>query len=160
MKIRLIALTLVAAFALALPATASADDRGVYTAWSKEDARGKKLHQRFNRAFKRYKASDTRVWKPIYRASRAIAKYGADTQAAVKAQSASTPEGENVRAIALKALRFDRASYTNLARGIRLAARGRRRAAGKALNRAVRQERTALRLIRRANRGFKELGFG
>jgi hypothetical protein len=160
MKIRLAVLSLVALFAVALPAPASADDRSVFDAWTSRDADLNKTDKQWKRAFRQWKRSDFRVWKPLYRANKAYAKLGGQVEAAIKAQTASTPKGEETRTFALRGLRSFRQGFTLSARGVRLLARGKRRAASKALNRATKLEKQSNRNIERANEGFKALGLG
>ena len=158
MRLRLIALAVVAAL-LALAAPAAADDRSVWAAWSGHDAEGIKLQKRMDRSFKRWERSDFRRWKPAYEASRAVARFMKRVEDEIEAQSASTPKGQETRALALKSVRAFRLSYGQLARAVRLTVRRKPTAARRALRRAVRYEKSAVRYSRRAEQGFKELGF-
>jgi hypothetical protein len=107
MKIRLIAIAALAAVLLALPGSASADDRAVYDAWTRHDAEGVKLLKRSDRAAKRWERSNYRNWRPLYRASKATVRFMRRVEADVAAQSGSSSTGRKARVLALKSVRFE-----------------------------------------------------
>ncbi len=161
MRLRAIALTLAATLAFAVPAsTAFADDRAVYAEWNKDDARGTTLVNRIHSEIKRYNRSRGRRWRPVYRAAKRYVRFNAAKRRAITALTASTPDGEEVRTLAIKALRTSEMGNTSFAREIRLLARRRERAADRALDRAEELTAKAAKLRKQVIRGFRELGFG
>ena len=147
------------AAALLLPAApASADDRSVYEAWTKDDARGERLVKQSKRALNRWERSKFRVWKPAVAAFDALQTHASDAEYFLKSESPSTEQGARAQALALKGLEREWQGYGNLRYAVHLTVDGERRLARHYLKSGARMLRIAAKYGRRANREFKALG--
>ena len=159
MKIRLIACAVLLVALLVPAAPASATDQTLFDTWNTGyAAESKRAIKRFNRESRRFQRSDFRRWRGLYKASRAIYRIAGKLDRDIKADSASTPGGEEARTLALTSLKWSKRSTNQFSRGVRLGGRKRYRAAASAFKKSGRLGDRAVSYAKRTDRAFRALG--
>ena len=147
--------------ALVAPATAAADDRQVWNAYtdSAASARFEKSLNRVARAFERAgdRPTERRIRRAL-RASRRLAKTTGALRKRIAREQASSEDGKRGRKLLLKGLDNVRTGAQRAVRGTRALLHGHRRRARRILNRSADAFDRGGRQLERGEKAFDEAG--
>jgi hypothetical protein len=160
-KHTLLALMVALVAAVAVPATAAADDQAVWHAYAHSQSTDRlvKAADKFSDAFDAVdeKATRRRLARAL-KASRRLAKAAAANRKAMKAEDASSDDGARGKKLLVKAVSEVRAGALLAARGVRAAQHGHTKRANRLFKRASRALKRAARDQKRGEKAMVDAG--